>query len=112
MDEPVEPHSSRDRGDGIATQAGENTGMRRREPRYRIDPIEPGEIGVRFGGLLDRLEPVLGSAAVGPVRSLVELGSYRDAFERLDALTDASELPIETEALVELVLLGQAIRGR
>jgi hypothetical protein len=84
--------------------------MAKREPRYRIDPIEPAQIGPRFDALLTRLEPHLDAADVTALRGQVERGDLAAAFARLDALTDAATTGIETAALVELVLLGQAIR--
>jgi predicted ATP-grasp superfamily ATP-dependent carboligase len=84
--------------------------MAKREPRYRIDPIEPGRIGPRFGALVTRLEPLLDAADVTALRSQIEHGDFEAAYVRLDALTDAATTEIETAALVELVLLGQAIR--
>jgi hypothetical protein len=84
--------------------------MAKREPRYRIDPIEPDQIGSRFGALLTRLEPHLDPAEMTALRVQVERGDFAAAYTRLDALTDAATTTIETAALVELVLLGQAIR--
>jgi hypothetical protein len=81
------------------------------EPTYRIDPIEPTEIGARFMALLTRLEPSLDPADVTSLRSLIERGDHAAAFARLDAITDAATVSFETSALVELVLLGQAIRA-
>jgi hypothetical protein len=80
-------------------------------PTYRIDPIEPDEVGPRFVALLDRLSPLLASDDVAAVRTLVESGSLGDAYDRLDALTNEVTAPVETATLVELVLLGQAIRS-
>ncbi|MEA2630559.1 MAG: hypothetical protein QOE66_778 [Chloroflexota bacterium] len=84
--------------------------MAKRGPRYPIDPIEPARIGSRFGALLTRLEPLLDAADVTALRSQIEQGDFETAYARLDALTDAATTEIETAALVELVLLGQAIR--
>ena len=80
------------------------------EPTYRIDPIAPAEIGARFDALLTRLEPHLAPADLEEVRARVAQGDYAAAFARLDALTDAATTEFETGALVELILLGQAIR--
>jgi len=79
-------------------------------PTYRIDPIEPGHIGPRFAALVARLEPVLEASDLATLRSEVERGDYATAFARLDALTDIVTNEIETAALIEVVLLGQAIR--
>jgi hypothetical protein len=80
-------------------------------PTYRIDPIGPDEVESRFAALLDRLSPLLASDDVASVRTLVESGSLGDAYDRLDALTNEVTAPVETATLVELVLLGQAIRS-
>lgn len=80
-------------------------------PTYRIDPIGPDEVESRFAALLDRLSPLLASDDVASVRTLVESGSLADAYEQLDALTNEVTAPVETASLVELVLLGQAIRS-
>lgn len=80
-------------------------------PTYRIDPIGPDEVESRFAALLDRLSPLLASDDVASVRTLVQSGSLGDAYERLDALTNEVTAPVETATLVELVLLGQAIRS-
>jgi hypothetical protein len=84
--------------------------MAKREPTYRIDPIVPSQIGARFMALLARLEPVLDDSDMTALRSLVDHGNYATAYTRLDAITDAATTDFETVALVELVLLGQAIR--
>ncbi len=84
--------------------------MPKREPTYRIDPIAPAEIGARFDALLTRIEPHLDPADVAEIRAALADGDYVAAFARLDALTDAATTDFETGALVELVLLGQAIR--
>ena len=84
--------------------------MAKRGPRYRIDPIEPGQVGSRFAALLTRLEPVLDVADVASLRALVDAGDHAAAFDRLDAITDDPTTTFETADLVELVLLGQAIR--
>ena len=84
--------------------------MAKRGPTYRIDPIGPDEIEGRFVALLDRLAPVLAPDDVAGVRALLAEGSLADAYESLDALTNEVTAPVETADLVELVLLGQAIR--
>lgn len=83
--------------------------MRGRGPTYRIDPIEPSQIGARFMALLDRLEPVLAEPDVVTVRALVDAGDHAAAFERLDAITNDGTITVDTAMLVELVLLGQAV---
>ena len=80
-------------------------------PSYRIDPIEPGEIGARFEALLERLEPILDAADVTAIRSLLADGDHRAAYGRLDAVTNDGTISVDTAILVELVLLGQAIRA-
>jgi hypothetical protein len=85
--------------------------MTKREPTYRIDPIEPDQIGPRLTSLLDRLAPLLAAGDVAALRTEVEGGAYGAAFERLDGLTDDGSVTIDTATLVELVLLGQAIRA-
>lgn len=82
------------------------------EANYRIDPIDPGQIRPRFEALLDRLEPVLAAADVVAMRSLLSAGDYVNAYARLDALTNDGTISVDTATLVELVLLGQAIRAR
>jgi hypothetical protein len=81
------------------------------EPTYRIDPIEPGHIGLRFEALVDRLEPVLAAADVAALRSLLADGDFVTAYARLDAITNDGSISVDTATLVELVLLGQAIRA-
>jgi hypothetical protein len=85
--------------------------MPNREPTYRIDPIDPGQIGPRFESLLDRLEPVLDASDVATLRSLVAAGDHETAYARLDAITNDGTISVDTATLVELVLLGQAIRA-
>jgi hypothetical protein len=85
--------------------------MAKHEPTYRIDPIEPGQVGARLASLLTRLEPLLAASDIAPLRSLIERGDYATAYARLDALTDDASVTFETALLVELVLLGQAIRS-
>lgn len=84
--------------------------MAKRGPRYRIDPIEPDQIGSRFAALLTRLEPVLDPADVASLRALLDARDHAAAYARLDAITDDPGRAFETAELVELVLLGQAIR--
>jgi hypothetical protein len=81
------------------------------EPTFRIDPIEPSEVGARFVALIDRLVPVLQRDDVATLRALVARGDHVSAFERLDAITDDGTVSADTATLVELVLLGQAIRS-
>ena len=85
--------------------------MPKRDATYRIDPIQPSQIGPRFGALLDRFEPVLDVADVAALRALIDRREYAAAYTRLDALTDDGTISADTALLVELVLLGQAIRG-
>jgi hypothetical protein len=85
--------------------------MSKREPTYRIDPIEPDQLGARFARLIDRLSPVLDPADVAEVRSLLAAGSLEAAYDRLDAITNEVTAPIETATLVDLVLVGQAVRS-
>ena len=84
--------------------------MPRREATYRIDPIDPGQIGPRFSALIDRFEPVLDGPDVTALRELIERGDHAAAYARLDGLTDDGTISVDTALLVELVLLGQAIR--
>jgi hypothetical protein len=83
--------------------------MAKRGATYRIDPIEPGEIGPRFVALLERLEPLLAPSDTASLRALVESGDHAAAYARLDAITDDGTISVDTATLVELVLLGQAI---
>jgi hypothetical protein len=85
--------------------------MQGREPTYRIDPIEPGQIGDRFEALVEAMEPVLPAADVATLRALLAAGDHVAAFERLDAMTNDGTISVDTATLVELVLLGQAIRA-
>jgi hypothetical protein len=85
--------------------------MAKHDPTYRIDPIEPDEIGPRFLALLERLEPVLARSDAVDLRSLVEAGDLATAYARLDAITNDGTITVDTAMLVELVLLGQAIRS-
>ena len=81
------------------------------EPTFRIDPIEPSEVGARFSALIDRLEPSLRADDVVALRSLVAAGDHAAAFDRLDSITNDGTVSVDTATLVELVLLGQAIRA-
>ena len=81
------------------------------EPTFRIDPIEPSQVGARFGALIDRLEPVLAAGDVARLRTLVAAGEYATAYERLDTITNDGTILVDTATLVEMVLLGQAIRS-
>ena len=85
--------------------------MAKRDATYRIDPIEPSQIGPRFNALLDRFEPVLDVADVAALRASVDHGDFAAAYARLDSLTDDGTISADTALLVELVLLGQAIRA-
>ena len=84
--------------------------MTKHRPTYRIDPIEPGQIRSRFEALLDRFEPILTASEIATLRSQVDAGDYATAFARLDAITDDETITVDTGTLVELVLLGQAVR--
>ena len=81
------------------------------EPTFRIDPIEPSQVAARFGALIDRLEPVLAAGDVAHLRTLVAAGEYGTAYERLDTITNDGTILVDTATLVEMVLLGQAIRS-
>jgi hypothetical protein len=85
--------------------------MPKRDATYRIDPIDPSQIGPRFSALLDRFEAILEVADVTALRESVGNGDYAAAYVRLDALTDGGTISVDTALLVELVLLGQAIRA-
>jgi hypothetical protein len=84
--------------------------MSDRDATYRIDPIEPSQIGARFSALMAQLEPVLDPDDVTAIRALTDDGDVAAAFDLLDAITDASATEFETATLVELVLIGQALR--
>jgi hypothetical protein len=84
--------------------------MPRHDPTYRIDPIEPAQVGRRFATLLTRLEPRLDATDVASLRDLLDAGDHATAWARLDAITDDPSSRFETADLVEVVLLGQAIR--
>jgi hypothetical protein len=77
---------------------------------YRIDPIEPAQVGDRFRSLLDRLEPVLRAPDVAAMRGLVESGDLAGAYARLDSITNDGTVSVDTQTLIEIVLLGQAIK--
>lgn len=81
-----------------------------RQPTYRIDPIPTDEIGPRFEELIERLEPLLPAADMAEIRGMLARGEQAEAFDRLDAFTDDGSITVDTAILVELVLLGQAIR--
>ena len=81
------------------------------EPTFRIDPIEPSQVEARFGALIDRLEPVLAADDVETLRSLVAAGDHEAAYDLLDGITNDGTISVDTSTLVELVLLGQAIRS-
>ena len=80
------------------------------EPTFRIDPIEPAEIESRLTALIDRLEPLLLAADVTTLRSLLDAGDLEGAYDLLDGITNDGTIAVDTATLVELVLLGQAIR--
>ena len=80
-------------------------------PTFRIDPIEPSQVEARFRALLDRLEPVLREADVTELRALVDGGDFPAAYARLDSITNDGTVRVDTATLVEIVLLGQAIRS-
>ena len=81
-----------------------------RGPTYRIDPIEPDQIRPRLAALVGRLEPILDEQDVTELQALLDAGDLATAHARLDAATDEAGITFETADLVELVLLGQAIR--
>jgi hypothetical protein len=85
--------------------------MPKPDPTYRIDPIDPSHVGARFMALLERLEPVLDAADVAELQALVDVGDHAAAFARLDAITNDGTITVDTAMLVELVLLGQAVRA-
>ena len=80
------------------------------EPTFRIDPIEPSQVESRLTALIDRLEPVLLPADVTTLRSLLDAGDFENAYDLLDGITNDGTVSVDTATLVELVLLGQAIR--
>ena len=81
------------------------------EPTFRIDPIDPSAIGPRFTALIDRLEPLLLADDVAALRALLAAGDYARAYDLLDGVTNDGTIAVDTATLVELVLLGQAIRS-
>ena len=81
------------------------------EPTFRIDPIEPSAVGTRFTALIDRLEPLLEASDVTALRGYVSGGDYATAYDLLDGITNDGTIAVDTATLVELVLLGQAIRA-
>jgi hypothetical protein len=81
------------------------------QPTFRIDPIGPSEIGPRFTALIDRLEPVLSADDVAAIRRQIAAGDTAAAYDRLDAITNDGTVSVDTATLVEIVLLGQAIRS-
>jgi hypothetical protein len=85
--------------------------MAKRGPTYRIDPIRPDEVEPRLAALVDTLAPLLVADDVASVRALLASGSIAEAYDRLDAATNEVAVPVETSTLVELVLVGQAIRS-
>ena len=80
------------------------------EPTFRIDPIEPTAIEARFTALVDRLEPLLLAADVTTLRLQLEAGDFEEAYDLLDGITNDGTISVDTATLVEMVLLGQAIR--
>ena len=80
------------------------------EPTFRIDPIEPSQVESRFGALIDRLEPALSADDVAGVRTLLDAGDLEGAYDLLDGITNDGTVSVDTATLVEMVLLGQAIR--
>ena len=81
------------------------------EPTFPIDPIEPSQVGARFSALIDRLEPLLVATDVTVLRGLVAAGDHATAYDLLDGITNDGTVAVDTATLVELVLLGQAIRA-
>ena len=80
------------------------------EPTFRIDPIDPSQTESRLTALIDRLEPLLLPADVTTLRSLLDAGDFEGAYDLLDGITNDGTVAVDTATLVELVLLGQAIR--
>ena len=80
------------------------------EPTFRIDPIEPSQVDSRFTALIDRLEPLLLAADVTTLRLQLEAGDFEEAYDLLDGITNDGTISVDTATLVEMVLLGQAIR--
>ena len=85
--------------------------MAKRGPTYRIDPIRPDDVEPRLARLVDKLGPLLAPDEVAAVRASLASGSIADAYDRLDTATNEVTVPVDTSTLVELVLLGQAIRS-
>jgi hypothetical protein len=85
--------------------------MTRDGPSYSIEPIAPDQVPARFRALLDRLEPVLSPGEVIALRGLVDRGEHEAAFARLDAITNDGTVLVDTATLIEIVLLGQAVRA-
>jgi hypothetical protein len=85
--------------------------MSSHEPTFRIDPIGPSAVATRFAALIDRLEPLLLASDVATLRSLMEAGDLEGAYDLLDGITNDGTIAVDTATLVELVLLGQAIRS-
>ena len=81
------------------------------EPTFRIDPIEPSQVESRFFALIDRVESRLVPADVTTIRSLLDAGDFEGAYDLLDGITNDGTVSVDTATLVELVLLGQAIRS-
>ena len=81
------------------------------EPTFRIDPIEPSQVESRFTALVDRLESLLLPADVTTLRSFMDAGDFESAFDLLDGITNDGTVSVDTATLVEMVLLGQAIRS-
>ena len=81
------------------------------QPTFRIDPIEPTAIESRFTALIDRLEPLLLPEDVATLRSLLDTGDFEGAYDLLDGITNDGTISVDTATLVEMVLLGQAIRS-
>jgi hypothetical protein len=80
-------------------------------PTFRIDPIEPSAVEPRLTELIDRLEPFLIAEDVATLRSLMEAGDLEGAYDLLDGITNDGTIAVDTATLVEMVLLGQAIRA-
>jgi hypothetical protein len=78
---------------------------------FRIDPIEPGQVADRFRALLDRLEPVLRAPDIAELRGLVDSGELAAAYAHLDSITNDGTVAVDTATLIEIVLLGQAVRA-
>ena len=81
------------------------------EPTFRIDPIEPSQVESHFTALIDRVESRLLPADVATLRSLLDAGDFESAYDLLDGITNDGTVSVDTATLVEMVLLGQAIRS-